>query len=147
VNNAFPGKSAKFPNLYPSHPFKPLPQSTETLIKETTGPLLEANWGDTFQITVSNQITSPEEGTLLHWHGLLHKGAPWNDGVPAVDLCPIAPGKSFTYTFKADLYGTSWWHSHYSAQLANGLMGPMVIYGFVILPQIAYRVRVSNSAL
>lgn len=43
--------------------------------------------------------------------------------------CPIAPGSSFTYTFKADLYGTSWYHSHYSAQYAGGLLGPMVIHG------------------
>lgn len=97
------------------------------------GPLLEANWGDTFQITVINQIAGPEEGTLLHWHGMLLKDVPWNDGSPSVSLCPIAPGKSFTYNFKADLYGTSWWHSHYSAQLADGLFGPMVIYGFAPL--------------
>ena len=34
-----------------------------------------------------------------------------------------------TYTFQADLYGTSWYHSHYSAQYAGGLFGPMVIHG------------------
>lgn len=34
-----------------------------------------------------------------------------------------------TYTFKADLYGTSWYHSHYSAQYAGGLFGPMIIHG------------------
>jgi len=51
------------------------------------------------------------------------------DGVPGVQQCPIVPGGSFTYTFQADLYGTSWYHSHYSAQYAAGLLGPMVIYG------------------
>lgn len=34
-----------------------------------------------------------------------------------------------SYRFKADLYGTSWYHSHYSAQYAGGLLGPMIIYG------------------
>ena len=48
---------------------------------------------------------------------------------PAVQQCPIAPGASFTYQFRADLYGTSWYHSHYSGQYAGGLFGPMVIYG------------------
>ena len=43
--------------------------------------------------------------------------------------CPIAPGQSLTYTFNADLYGTSWYHSHYSAQYAGGLFGPMIIHG------------------
>ena len=39
------------------------------------GPTLEANWGDMFEITVQNRITGPEEGTSLHWHGLLQKTA------------------------------------------------------------------------
>jgi FtsP/CotA-like multicopper oxidase with cupredoxin domain len=51
------------------------------------------------------------------------------DGVPGVQQCPIPPGGVFTYTFTADLYGTSWYHSHYTAQYASGLFGPMVIYG------------------
>ncbi|KAI9843981.1 MAG: hypothetical protein M1838_002387 [Thelocarpon superellum] len=93
------------------------------------GPTIEANWGDTIQVTVHNQISGPEEGTAIHWHGLLQKTTPWYDGVPSVQQCPIAPGKSFTYSFQADLYGTSWWHSHYSAQYAGGLHGPMIIHG------------------
>lgn len=51
------------------------------------------------------------------------------DGVPAVTSCPIAPGDTFTYSFKADLYGTGWYHSHYSGQATGGLMGPVVIHG------------------
>lgn len=43
--------------------------------------------------------------------------------------CPIAPGKSFTYTFKAELYGTTWYHAHYSSQYTDGVIGPIVIYG------------------
>jgi FtsP/CotA-like multicopper oxidase with cupredoxin domain len=78
-------------------------------------------------ITVKNSL---DEGTSMHWHGenilvdtrsqysqevgLLQKATPWYDGVPTVMQCPIAPGKSFTYVFQADLYGTSWYHSHFS---------------------------------
>ena len=91
------------------------------------GPLLEANWGDTVQVTVHNQIDT--EGVTLHWHGLTQKETIWYDGVPGVSQCPVAPGSSFTYTFIADQYGTSWYHSHYSAQYTDGLFGPMVIYG------------------
>lgn len=78
------------------------------------GPLIEANWGDWIEVTVTNNLAT--EGTALHWHGLLQKATPWFDGVPGVQMCPIAPGSTFTYRFQADLYGTSWWHSHYSAQ-------------------------------
>ncbi|SPJ73224.1 related to laccase precursor [Fusarium torulosum] len=91
------------------------------------GPLIEANWGDTVQITVHNNLD--EEGTSLHWHGILQKASPWEDGVPGVSQCPLPPGQSFTYSWIADIYGTSWYHSHYSAQVAAGLFGPMVIHG------------------
>ncbi|KAK5119983.1 hypothetical protein LTR85_007059 [Meristemomyces frigidus] len=91
------------------------------------GPTIEANWGDYIQVTVHNDLAT--EGTSLHWHGLLQTATPWFDGVPAVQQCPIAPGSTFTYRFKADLYGTSWYHSHYSAQYAGGLEGAMIIYG------------------
>ncbi|EXU94634.1 multicopper oxidase [Metarhizium robertsii] len=93
------------------------------------GPLIEANWGDTIQVTVHNNIFGPEEGVSFHWHGLPQRNKPWEDGVPAVTQCPITSGKSFTYSFEAEFYGTSWYHSHYSAQYSGGLSGPMVIYG------------------
>lgn len=97
------------------------------------GPTIEANWGDTIQVTVHNNITKDSigeaEGTALHWHGFLQTATPWEDGVPGVDQCPIPPGKSYTYQFKAELYGTTWYHSHYSAQYSGGVTGPMIIYG------------------
>lgn len=91
------------------------------------GPLIEANWGDWIEINVQNDL--PNEGTALHWHGLLQQGTQYYDGVPSVQMCPIAPGKSFQYLIRADLYGTTWYHSHYSAQYAGGALGPMVIHG------------------
>lgn len=115
------------------------------------GPTISANWGDTFEITVHNRIEPAaeeedtilhEEGTSIHWHGILQKhnesilgGAvgPWFDGVPSVGQCPIAPGSDFTYRFIANPYGTSWYHSHYSAQYADGLFGAMIIHGFAHL--------------
>lgn len=71
------------------------------------GPAIEANWGDTIRVTVTNNITGPEEGTSLHWHGFLQKGTPYEDGVPGITQCPIPPGQTFTYSFNADLYGES----------------------------------------
>ncbi|KUI54191.1 Laccase-2 [Cytospora mali] len=97
------------------------------------GPTIEANWGDTIQVTVTNNIAADEngdeEGLTIHWHGFLQTATPWEDGVPGVTQCPIAPGKTYTYQFKAELYGTSWYHSHYSAQYTDGILGPIVIHG------------------
>lgn len=94
---------------------------------EFPGPMIEANWGDKIEVKVTNGLS--DEGAALHWHGILQKGSQPSDGVPGVSHCPIAPGKTLTYTFNAELYGTSWWHGHYSSQYASGLSGPMVIYG------------------
>ena len=41
------------------------------------GPKIEANWGDTIQVTVHNNIAGPEEGTAIHWHGFLQKQTPY----------------------------------------------------------------------
>jgi FtsP/CotA-like multicopper oxidase with cupredoxin domain len=51
------------------------------------------------------------------------------DGVSGISQCPIAPGESFTYRWKATTYGTSWWHGHHALQYGGGLWGPMVIHG------------------
>jgi FtsP/CotA-like multicopper oxidase with cupredoxin domain len=65
----------------------------------------------------------------MHWHGFLQTGTNHMDGVPGVTQCAIAPGASMVYTFRAELYGTAWYHTHYSAQYAEGAVGPIVIYG------------------
>lgn len=51
------------------------------------------------------------------------------DGVNGVTQCPIAPGDSFSYTWRAMQYGSSWYHSHYSVQYADGAVGPIVSLG------------------
>lgn len=67
--------------------------------------------------------------TSIHWHGIWQRNTNPFDGVPGVTQCPIAPGQTFTYRFRATQYGTSWYHSHFSLQLADGLYGPVVIHG------------------
>src|SRR5947208_326134 len=48
------------------------------------------------------------------------------DGVNGVTQCPIAPGDYFNYTWRVMQYGSSWYHSHYSVQYADGAVGPIV---------------------
>lgn len=48
------------------------------------------------------------------------------DGVNGVTQCPIAPGDHFEYVWSAIQYGSSWYHSHYSVQYADGVAGPIV---------------------
>ena len=51
------------------------------------------------------------------------------DGVNGVTQCPIAPQDYFVYNFTAGQYGSSWYHSHYSVQYADGAAGPLTLHG------------------
>lgn len=94
---------------------------------QSPGPLIECNWGDTVQITVTNNMQN--NGTAIHWHGVRQKGTNSQDGVPGVTECALAPGETRTYTWVAASYGTSWYHSHWLTQYGDGLRGPIVIHG------------------
>ncbi|KAL8929073.1 MAG: hypothetical protein Q9172_000616 [Xanthocarpia lactea] len=95
--------------------------------KQYPGPWIQACWGDTLEITVKNNLSF--NGTTIHWHGLRQLESLEMDGVNGVTQCPIAPGESYTYRFRAIQYGTSWYHSHYSLQYGDGMVGPLTIHG------------------
>ena len=121
VNGQYPGVSIPLSNKFDS-------------LHLNVEPLIEANWGDTISVTVNNNISGPAEGTAMHWHGLQQQGTEWADGVPGISMCPVPPGGSFTHIFKATPYGSTFYHSHYSAQYADGLWGPMVRSSFTLVP-------------
>lgn len=65
----------------------------------------------------------------MHWHGIRQYHSNTQDGANGATECPIPPGSWRTYTFQATQYGTSWYHSHFSAQYGNGVLGTIQIYG------------------
>ncbi|KAF9634905.1 Multicopper oxidase type 1 [Lasiodiplodia theobromae] len=91
------------------------------------GPVVSGSWGDTVRITVTNHMQN--NGTEIHWHGLRQLGTNPMDGTNGITSCPIAPGGSKTYTFQLTQHGTSWYHSHFSAQWGDGVFGPIVVHG------------------
>ncbi|RAH58878.1 multicopper oxidase [Aspergillus piperis CBS 112811] len=97
------------------------------------GTPIEACWGDTVFVHVTNELQ--ENGTAIHMHGIRMLNDSLADGVPGVTQCPIAPGETHTYKFRAVQYGTTWYHSHYSLQYTDGLLGPLTIYGPASTPQ------------
>jgi len=96
------------------------------------GPTILADWGDTITINVVNRLKT--NGTSIHWHGIRQLNSHLQDGANGVTECPIPPGSSKTYKFLAWQYGTSWYHSHFSAQYANGVTGTIQINGPTSLP-------------
>lgn len=91
------------------------------------GPWVQACWGDTLHVKVINQMES--NGTSIHWHGVRQLNSMEMDGVNGVTQCPIPPDDSYIYVFQLKQYGSSWYHSHYSVQYADGLQGPLVSKG------------------
>jgi FtsP/CotA-like multicopper oxidase with cupredoxin domain len=68
-------------------------------------------------------------GTGIHFHGVRQNYTNQMDGVPSITQCPIAPSDSFTYTWRATQYGSSWYHSHFSVQAWDGVFGGIIING------------------
>ncbi|KAK2042477.1 multicopper oxidase [Colletotrichum somersetense] len=91
------------------------------------GPTIKANWGDKVRVRVVNNLRT--NGTSIHWHGVRQLNNNINDGVNGITECPIAPGSSKTYEWRAEQYGSSWYHSHFSDQYANGIVGAIQIDG------------------
>ncbi|KAI0472684.1 multicopper oxidase [Xylariaceae sp. FL0804] len=91
------------------------------------GPAITADWGDTVVVHVTNSMQN--NGSSIHFHGIRQNFTNPNDGVASITQCPTAPGETTTYTWKATQYGTSWYHSHFSLQAWNGVVGPIIING------------------
>ncbi|OLN86528.1 Laccase-2-like protein 4 [Colletotrichum chlorophyti] len=93
------------------------------------GPTLFADWGDTVTVHVINSLTSSNNGTSIHFHGIRQNYTNQNDGVSSITQCPTAPNDSVTYTWRATQYGSTWYHSHFALQAWQGIFGGIVING------------------
>ncbi|KAI1848598.1 hypothetical protein JX265_011548 [Neoarthrinium moseri] len=93
------------------------------------GPTIFADWGDTVVVHVTNSITSSNNGTSIHFHGIRQNYTNQNDGVSSITQCPTAPGSTITYTWRALQYGSTWYHSHWALQAWEGVFGGIVING------------------
>ncbi|KZF22459.1 multicopper oxidase [Xylona heveae TC161] len=91
------------------------------------GPTIEANWGDTVVVHFKNNLQT--NGSSLHFHGVRQNKTNQMDGTVSITQCPVAPGDSYTYTWKASQYGSSWYHSHFGLQTWEGAFGGIVIHG------------------
>ncbi|KAI8944818.1 multicopper oxidase [Xylaria longipes] len=93
------------------------------------GPTLFADWGDTVVVHVTNSLTTSNNGTSIHFHGIRQNYTNQNDGVSSITQCPTAPGETITYTWRAEQYGSTWYHSHFALQAWEGIAGGIVING------------------
>ncbi|KAI1377064.1 multicopper oxidase [Hypoxylon crocopeplum] len=92
-------------------------------------PTLFADWGDTVIVHVTNSLTTSNNGTSIHFHGIRQLNTNENDGVASITQCPAAPGSTITYKWKAEQYGSTWYHSHFALQAWEGAAGGIIING------------------
>ncbi|KAG4430437.1 hypothetical protein IFR05_014080 [Cadophora sp. M221] len=88
------------------------------------GKTLDVKQGVNVEFVVHNQLPF---ATTIHFHGIEQFHTPWSDGVPGLTQSGILPGGTFVYKWKAEQYGTYWYHSHYKGQLEDGLFGAIHI--------------------
>ncbi|PSN64803.1 multicopper oxidase [Corynespora cassiicola Philippines] len=93
------------------------------------GPTLFADWGDNVVVHVINSLTSSQNGTSIHFHGIRQNYTNDQDGVSSITQCPTAPGNEMTYKWRATQYGSTWYHSHFALQAWQGIFGGIVING------------------
>jgi FtsP/CotA-like multicopper oxidase with cupredoxin domain len=97
-----------------------------TFNNSVPGPQIRVKQGETVKVTVKNTLPKP---ISIHWHGY---PVPFQmDGIPGMTQNAIAPGKTYTYEFKATVPGTYWYHSHQDSvnQVDMGLYGSFVVEG------------------
>lgn len=93
------------------------------------GPTIFADWGDWVVIHVTNKLHQAKNGTSIHWHGIWQRGTNDHDGVVSITQCASAPGTTQTYRWRAEQYGSSWYHSHIGLQAWEGVFGGIIING------------------
>ena len=93
--------------------------------KQLPGPTLIVREGQIVAVDVHNNLST--EGITIHWHGQHQIKTNFMDGVGLVTQCPIQPGSSFRYIFKAGPSGTFWYHSEMQYQRGIGLFGALKI--------------------
>jgi FtsP/CotA-like multicopper oxidase with cupredoxin domain len=102
--------------------FAGAPATALVINGQLPAPTLRFKEGDQVTINVHNKM---DEGTALHWHGLL---VPWTmDGVEGISQKAIQPGDSYAYKFTIKQSGTYWYHAHSNFQEQQGLYGAIII--------------------
>lgn len=103
---------------------------TLTINGSIPGPTIIVDWGDTVIVHLRNNLSKTlHNGTSLHFHGIRQLNTNPMDGVVSLTQCPIAPGQTMTYRWRATQYGTTWYHSHWGLQTWEGVFGGVTING------------------
>lgn len=113
----------------------PVGQPTPAILinGEFPGPKINCTSNNNVHINVFNNLDEP---FLLTFHGIQQRKNSWVDGT-AGTMCPIQPGKNFTYRLQMkDQIGSFYYQPSLNLQKASGGIGPINIHSriFVRVP-------------
>jgi FtsP/CotA-like multicopper oxidase with cupredoxin domain len=94
---------------------------------QVPGPLIHVKEGDDVIVHVTNNTTLSH---TIHWHGQYQTNNWHMDGIPGVTQKAIDPGETFTYKFKAEKSGSTWYHCHVNVNEhvgLRGMWGPLIV--------------------
>ncbi|KAJ6111271.1 Cupredoxin [Penicillium sp. IBT 16267x] len=106
-----------------------IPRPAYAINGQIPGPTIEADWGDEVVVHVKNNMIESKNGTTIHFHGIRQYENNPNDGVASITQCPLTPGNTMTYKWRATQYGTTWYHAHLGVQAWDGVLGGIQING------------------
>ncbi|RBA16773.1 hypothetical protein FPRO05_01497 [Fusarium proliferatum] len=106
-----------------------VPRFAQAINGTIPGPTIFADWGDNVVVHMTSNLKTSSNGSSFHFHGTHQNYTNPHDGVVAITQCPVAPGSSVTYRWRATQYGTSWYHSHFGLQTYDGVYGGLIIRG------------------
>ncbi|MEJ7598392.1 MAG: multicopper oxidase domain-containing protein [Kofleriaceae bacterium] len=91
---------------------------------QVPAPTIRVNEGDWVWVDLTN---ASDEMHTIHWHGLI---VPYRmDGVPYLNQDPIMTGERYRYVFRANPYGTHFYHCHFgtSMHMQAGMYGAFIV--------------------
>ncbi|WP_237151920.1 multicopper oxidase family protein [Oryzibacter oryziterrae] len=100
-----------------------------TFSPDTPLPIVRMKLGDRLDTHLVNNLTRANEHVSIHWHGL--RIPIDQDGVPYISQYPVAPGRSYDYSFVPPDTGSYLFHTHCNTaeQLGRGLAGLIIVEG------------------
>lgn len=108
-----------------------VPQQGILINGQFPGPRINCTSNNNIVVNVINQLDEP---LLLTWGGVQQRKNSWQDGTPGT-MCPILPGKNFTYHFQVkDQIGSYFYFPTTGLHRAAGGIGALNVHSRNLIP-------------
>ncbi|GAB4835325.1 L-ascorbate oxidase [Ancistrocladus abbreviatus] len=108
-----------------------VPQQVILINNQFPGPNLNTTTNNNIVLNVYNNLDEP---LLFTWSGIQQRKNSWQDGMPGT-MCPIQPGKNFTYQFQVkDQIGSFYYFPTTDFMKAAGGFGGLRVNSRLLIP-------------